>query len=139
MGFLDWGRNFFNSLPVVGGLTSTLWGDPQQEAMQKAFEQTQQELRKQRAYNMDTRANMMNQAQLAFGPRNQMLGQMMGQQGPAMDLSAILKNPMSQQQQDDIRTAAFGSQSPGAGTLAGGRHSMGGRWLGAAPSSKIRG
>lgn len=111
MGFFDWGRNLVNSLPVVGGLTSQLWGDPDQEAMQDAFKQSQQDLAKQRAYNMDARMNAMKQGALAFGQRNQMLGQMMGQRGPnaqAMDLGPMLQNPMSPAQQQDIRSSAFG-------------------------------
>lgn len=107
MGFLDWGRNFLNSMPLTGGITTSLWGDPDQERVQKAFEQSQQDLAKQRAYQMDSRSNMLSQGALAFGPRNQLLGQMNGQEGPLMDLSQILKNPMSQQQQQDIRSAAF--------------------------------
>ncbi len=112
MGLLDFGRKFINGLPIVGGITSNIWGDPSQEAVQDAFKQTQEQQAKQRAYSMDARMNAMNQGALAFGPRNQMLGQMMGQQGPAMDLGPMLQNPMGQQQQTDIRTAAFGKAPP---------------------------
>lgn len=112
MGFLDWGRGFMNSLPVAGGVFSSIWGDPKQEAHQQSFDDAERQLAQQRAYQMDSRSNMMSQGALAFGPRNQMMGQMMGQQGPAMDLSQILKNPMSQQQQQDIRSSAF--PNPGA-------------------------
>lgn len=107
MSLWDGFRNFSNSLPFVGGLTSSLWGDPDQENVQKAYQHSQQELAKQRFYNMDARNNMMSQGKLAFGPRNQMLGQMMGQQGPAMNLDYILKNPMGLEQQADIRSQAF--------------------------------
>lgn len=113
MGFFDFGRSFINGLPLVGGITSNLWGDPSQENMQRAFQQAQADMAKQRAYNMDGRMNAMGQGALAFGPRNDMLGQMMGKQGPAMDLAPMLKNPMPYQQQQDIRTAAFGSAPPG--------------------------
>ena len=113
MGLFDFGRKFINGLPIVGGITSNLWGDPGQEAMQQAFGDARQQLKADRAYNMEGRTNAMNQAALAFGPRNQMLGQMMGQQGPAMDLAPMLKNPMPYQQQQDIRQAAFGSAPPG--------------------------
>lgn len=110
MGFFDWGRGFINSLPIVGGVTSSLWGDPGQEDVQDAYKKAQQEQEKQRAYMMQGRMNAMNQGALAFGPRNQMLGEMMGKgQGQnAMDLQPMLQNPMPQQQQTDIRTAAFG-------------------------------
>lgn len=115
MGFLDFGRSFINSLPGVGGITSSLWGDPSQEAHQKSYERAQQMLAQQRSNMMDSRMNAMNQGALAFGPRNQMLGQMMGQQGPnaqAMDLAPMLQNPMSPSMQGDIRQAAFGSAPP---------------------------
>jgi len=115
MGFFDWGRNLVNSLPGVGGLTAGIWGDPGQEGVQDAYKQAQQMLAQQRSGMMDSRMNAMNQGALAFGPRNQMLGQMMGQQGPgaqAMDLAPMLQNPMSTAMQGDIRQAAFGSAPP---------------------------
>lgn len=112
MGFWDWSRNLTNSLPVIGGVSSAMFGDPDQEAVQRAYQQAQEEQRKQRAYQMDGRMNAMNQGALAFGPRNQMLGQMMGQQGPTMDLGPMMQNPMPMQQQQDIRQAAFGKGLP---------------------------
>jgi|KBSSwiStaDraftv2_1062776.scaffolds.fasta_scaffold255977_2 hypothetical protein len=123
MSFWDFGRRFVNGLPVVGGITSNLWGDPSQEAVQDAYGQAREEMAKNRSYNMDARMNAMNQAALAFGPRNQMLGQMMGQQGPLMDLTPMLQNPMSQAQQNDIRTQAFGSAPPSDGRAVGGAFS----------------
>lgn len=115
MSIFDFGRKFINGLPIVGGITSNLWGDPSQEAMQQAFGDARQQMATNRAYNMEGRTNAMNQAALAFGPRNQMLGQMMGQRGPnaqAMDLTPMLQNPMSPSMQGDIRQAAFGSAPP---------------------------
>lgn len=109
MGFFDFGRKFVNSLPGVGGLTSALWGDPSQEAVQQSFQQARDDMAKQRANMMGARMNAMNQGALAFGPRNQMLGQMMGQQGPLMDLGPMLQNPMPDNMQTDIRQAAFGN------------------------------
>ncbi len=111
MGFFDFGRKFINSLPGVGGMATTLWGDPSQEAHQRSFEQAREEQEKMRAYLMDARMNAMNQGALAFGPRNQMLGEMLGK-GPgqnAMDLGPMLQNPMTQAQQNDIRQQAFGN------------------------------
>lgn len=112
LGASDKGRGFVNSLPVVGGLTSQLWGDPSQEAVQQAYREAQQQLAKQRAYQMDARMNAMNQSAMAFGPRNEMLGQMMGKQGPLMDLGPMLQNPMPQGMQSDIQKAAFGTAPP---------------------------
>ena len=115
MGFFDWGRSFINSLPLVGGVTSSLWGDPSQEGVQDAYKQAQGQMAQQRSNVMDARMNAMNQGAMAFGPRNQMLGQMMGQRGPnaqAMDLKPMLQNPMTPQAQAGIRQAAFGSAPP---------------------------
>lgn len=110
MSLWDFGRRFTNSLPLVGGVSSALFGDPGHEDMQAAFQKAQQDLARNRMYNMDARMNAMNQSAMAFGPRNQMLGQMMGQQGPAMDLQSMMANPMPMAQQQDIRQAAFGNQ-----------------------------
>lgn len=114
MGFFDWGRSFINSIPIAGGLTSQLWGDPGQEGVQQAYGQAQDQMAKYRSGMMDSRMNAMNQGALAFGPRNQMLGEMMGK-GPGqnlMDLDPMLQNPMSQAMQGDIRQQAFGPAGP---------------------------
>ena len=114
MGFLDFGRSFLNSLPG-GGVLSSLWGDPSQEAHQRSFEEAQKMMAMQRSNQMDARMNAMNQGALAFGPRNQMLGQMMGQRGPnaqAMNLNPMMQNPMTPGAQASIRQAAFGSAPP---------------------------
>lgn len=120
MGFFDFGRRFINGLPGVGGVMTNLWGDPSQEGVQDAFSQAQQQQQMQRANMMDARTNAMNQSAMAFGPRNQMLGQMMGQQGPLMDLGPMLKNPMPQGMQNDIRQQAFGTAPPMDGRQVGG-------------------
>ena len=114
MGFFDWGRSLVNAIPGVGGLTTALWGDPSQEGVQDAYKKSQQQMAQQNLYNMDARMNAMNQGALAFGPRNAMLGQMMGQRGPnpqAMNLGPMSVNPMSSAQQQDIRQAAFGPEA----------------------------
>lgn len=115
MGLFDFGRKFLNSLPVAGGVLTQLWGDPTQEQHQKSFEQARQMMGQQRSNMMDARMNAMNQGALAFGPRNQILGQMMGQRGPnaqAMDLKPMMQNPMPPGMQGGIRQAAFGSAPP---------------------------
>ena len=90
MGFFDWARGVTNSLPVVGGISSAIFGDPSQEGVQDAYAKAQEQQRMQRANMMQARMNAMNQSAMAFGPRNDMLGQMMGKQGPAMDLGPML-------------------------------------------------
>ncbi len=110
----DKGRNLAGGLPFVGGMFKGIFGDPEQEAMQRAYEQAQQQMAMQRNNMMDSRMNAMGQGALAFGPRNQMLGEMMGK-GPnsnAMDLSPMMQNPMSPSMQGSIRQAAFGSAPP---------------------------
>ncbi len=137
MGLFDFGRKFINGLPIVGGVTSNLWGDPSQEGVQQAFEDAQRQMQMQRSNQMDGRMNAMQQGALAFGPRNQMLGQMMGQQGPAMNLDPMLQNPMPQQQQNDIRTAAFGSAPPTTAP-GGGPANVGGAFTGTGPQNPYR-
>ncbi len=138
MGFFDFGRSFLNALPIQGALTSALWGDPSQEAHQKSFDQAQQMMAGQRSNMMDARMNAMNQGALAFGPRNQMLGQMMGQQGPnaqAMNLAPMMQNPMTPQHQAGIRQAAFGSAPPTSAPpgMGGGPAPSGGQFTGGLP------
>lgn len=114
MGFFDWGRGLINKIPIYGGIASAVWGDPGQEDHQKSMAHAQREEEKMRAYMMDARMNAMNQGAMAFGPRNEMLGEMMGKgQGQnAMDLAPMLQNPMPQNMQNDIRTTAFGGAPP---------------------------
>lgn len=114
MGFFDWGRSLVNSLPGVGGITSNLWGDPSQEGVQDAYKQSRQQMAQQRSNMMDARMNAMNQGALAFGPRNQMLGEMMGMGKGTnfMDLGPMMQNPMPPAMQQGIRQAAFGSAPP---------------------------
>lgn len=113
MGLFDFGRKFVNSLPG-GGVFASLWGDPSQEAHQKSFEEAQRMLKDRRSDMMDSRMNAMNQAALAFGPRNQMLGEMMGmgKGANAMNLAPMLQNPMAPGMQQDIRKQAFGNAPP---------------------------
>lgn len=110
MGLWDSYRSFVNSMPLVGGMTSSLWGDPSQEAVQEAYKKAREQQAKDRAFMMQGRMNAMDQGALAFGPRNDMLGEMMGQRGkPAIDLQPMIRNPMPRMQQDQIVNAAFGN------------------------------
>jgi hypothetical protein len=104
-------RNFLNGIPFVGGMFKGLLGDPEHEAMQRAMAEAKEVLTRERAFSMQGNVNAMNQGALAFGPRNEMLGEMMGK-GPgqnAMDLGPMLQNPMPMGQQEEIRAAAFGA------------------------------
>lgn len=141
MGLLDFGRKFINGLPIVGGVASNLWGDPSQEGVQKAFGQARHDMAVNRSDMMDARMNAMNQSAMAFGPRNQMLGQMMGGQGPAMDMSQMLQNPMPQQMQSRIREAAFGPGGPPGAPppmAPGPRNDVGGAFTGVGAQNPYR-
>lgn len=142
MGFLDFGRSFLNKLPFTGGLTTSLWGDPSQENTAQVYDQAQQQMAQQRSGMMDSRMNAMNQGALAFGPRNQMLGEMMGK-GPgqnAMDLAPMMQNPMSPELQGNIRQAAFGSAPPQNAPpgYGGGIAQSSGAFSGAGPQNPYR-
>lgn len=139
----DRGRNILNGLPFIGGTMKGIFGDPEQEAMQRAMAEAQEKMAMQRSNMMDARMNAMNQGALAFGPRNQMLGQMMGQRDPgaqAMDIGPMLQNPMPMNMQQDIRTAAFGSAPPtNAPPGYGGQpQAPGGAFTGTGPQNPYR-
>lgn len=136
----DKGRNFLGGLPFVGGLFKGVFGDPEQEAMQRAMKEAQLKIAQQREYQMGGRMNAMNQGALAFGPRNEMLGEMLGKGrgNPAFDLAPMLKNPMTDAHQASIRNAAFGGAPTQAPTSAppgygGGPAVSGGTFTGQVP------
>lgn len=139
----DKGRNFAGGIPFVGGMFKGLFGDPEQEAMQRAFAEAQQKMAMQRNNMMDSRMNAMSQGALAFGPRNQMLGEMMGR-GPnsqAMDLAPMMQNPMSQGMQSGIREAAFGTAPPSnapPGMGGGPTRNVGGAFTGVGQQNPYR-
>lgn len=144
MSLWDFGRKFMNAIPIQGAFTSALWGDPSQEGVQDAYGKAQEEQAKQRAYMMDAQMNAMNQSALAFGPRNMMLGEMMGK-GPgqnALDLTPMLQNPMSLPQQQDIRQQAFGGAAPPSApppmAPPGTYNQVGGAFSGTGPQNPYR-
>lgn len=95
-------RSFMNSLPVAGGLFESLWGSPEQEAHQKSMEQAKQAMFQYRPWAMDAGMNVMNNQAAAFGPMQQLIGQMYGN-GAQMDFGKIIQNPFSAEHQANIR------------------------------------
>lgn len=102
-------RSFVNSLPVVGGVFESIWGSPEQEAKQAAMEQAKQAMFAYRPMAMDTRMNAMQNSAAAFGPMQQLMGQMYGQ-GAQTDMSKLISNPFPDRMQDDMRQMAKPAQ-----------------------------
>jgi hypothetical protein len=111
MSFWDSMRSGVNSIPIVGGVTSGVWGDPAQEAHQKQLEQNKKQLQQYRPVNMQGRMNAMNQSALAFEPLQKLMAQMYGQ-GAVPNMQGMLKNPMPQEGMDQMYQAAYGRGAP---------------------------
>jgi hypothetical protein len=127
MGAWDWTRNFVNNIPIVGGFTSSAFGDPKQEAKQDAFRQATAQINQARPEMMQSRLNAMSNTSAAFQPMNKMLQQTYGgfsdpkmqtQEGQMdpnsgmMDFNQLNQNPMTQGMQDQMYMAAFGRPAP---------------------------
>lgn len=85
---------FWNELPLVGGLLGGIFGNPEEEAHQKALQQARQDMYKYRPEAMDARMNAMGTMSHAFEPVNNMMGQAYGP-GAQQDWSQLIKNPFS--------------------------------------------
>lgn len=96
---------FWNELPLVGGLAGAIFGNPEQEAHQKALAQAAKKMMEYRPYAMDTRMNIMGNMAHAFEPMNNMMGQMYGQ-GAMMPIQQTIQNPFPQQMQEGMRNEA---------------------------------
>jgi hypothetical protein len=112
-------RRLVNSIPVVGGIGSSIWGDPDQEAHQKAMKRASGQAAQYRPELMNSRMNAISQMSQAFEPMNQMMQQVYGGgqpgKGPTggmMDIEAMTQNPMSQGMQDQMYQSAFGTNAP---------------------------
>jgi hypothetical protein len=106
----DKGRSFAGNLPIVGGLAKSVFGDPAEEAHQKAMQQVAAAAAKRRPEMMQSRMNAMGQMSQAFEPMNRMTAEMngMGPDARMMDIQAMTQNPMSQGMQDQMYQSAFG-------------------------------
>jgi hypothetical protein len=106
----DKGRSFAGNLPIVGGLAKSVFGDPAEEAHQKAMQQVAAAAAQRRPEMMQSRMNAMGQMSQAFEPMNRMTAEMngMGPDARMMDIQAMTQNPMSQGMQDQMYKSAFG-------------------------------
>lgn len=104
-------RSITNSLPIVGGLSSAIFGDPNQEDHQKQMEAAAQRIKQYRPMAMQGRMNAMNQGSLAFNPLNELMSQMYGP-GARQDIQGMNKNPLPRQEQDRAYMEAFGHPAP---------------------------
>lgn len=96
---------FWNEIPLVGGLLGGIFGNPEQEAHEKALKRAQQEMFQYRPEALDARMNAMHSMAGAFGPANNMMGQMYGS-GAQMDVGSMIQNPFSPEAQARMRAMA---------------------------------
>jgi hypothetical protein len=115
----DRGRRMINSVPIFGPIAKTIFGDPDQEAHERAMKQASNEMSANRVGMMESRVGSMQNMAQAFEPMNQMLQQMyggssagQGQNGGLVDLQALTKNPFTQGMQDNMYQSAFGHKAP---------------------------
>lgn len=97
---------FWNELPVVGGLAGAVFGNPEQEAQQRAMQQASQAMMRYRPDAMNARMNVMGNMSHAFNPMNNLMGQMYGQ-GAMMPIEQTIQNPFSKQMQEGMMQQAF--------------------------------
>jgi hypothetical protein len=93
MGAWDSTRKFFNSIPVAGGLTQSIFGSPEQEESARTASRIQQELEASRPENAAQRMRVAQQSALAFAPLGNMMEGMYGP-GARIDTQAMLRNPL---------------------------------------------
>lgn len=85
---------FWNEIPVVGGLLGGIFGNPEEDAHQKALKQARQDMYAYRPEAMQANMNVMGNMAHAFEPMNNMMGQAYGPQAQ-MDWSKMVQNPFS--------------------------------------------
>lgn len=104
---------WWNELPVVGGLAGAVFGNPEQDAQQKAMNDASAAMMRYRPDAMNARMNAMGSMQHAFDPMNHLMGQMYGPQAQ-MNMQQTLQNPFPQAMQSSMVDQAFAPQvSPG--------------------------
>jgi hypothetical protein len=115
----DRGRRMINSVPIFGPIAKTIFGDPDQEAHERAMKQAADEMSANRVGMMESRVGSMQNMAQAFEPMNQMMQQMYGggatgkgPNGGMLDLQAMAQNPFTQGMQDNMYQSAFGRKAP---------------------------
>lgn len=110
-----------NSIPIVGGLSTAIFGDPNQEAHQQQLAQNKADIAAYRPEVLRARLNAMNQGALAFNPLNNLMGQMYGQ-GAQMDMKQMMQNPFATSNRS--YKDAFGGHSSYADAFSGNTQKM---------------
>lgn len=112
-------RRPLNAIPVIGGLGTAIWGDPDQEAHEAAMKKMSAAAAQYRPELMNSRMQSISQMSQAFEPMNQMMQQVYGGGKPGagptggfMDIQSMIQNPMSQGMQDQMYQNAFGRRAP---------------------------
>jgi hypothetical protein len=108
MSFLDGARSFVNGIPILGGITESIWGSPEQEEMNARMGRVHKAYQQYRPQMMEAQMNAFNNMSHAFAPTNNLLTQMYGQ-GSAPDMGQIVQNPFPQQMQKGMYSDAFGN------------------------------
>jgi hypothetical protein len=115
----DRGRRMINSVPIFGPIAKTIFGDPDQEAHERAMKQASNEMSANRVGMMESRVGSMQNLAQAFEPMNKMMQTMygggatgQGQNGGMLDLQSITQNPFTQDMQDNMYMSAFGRKAP---------------------------
>jgi hypothetical protein len=115
----DDGKRTLNSLPIVGAVSESIFGNPDEEAHLKKMKQAETQLNQARPAMMQSRMNAVNNMSGAFEPMNNMMqqayggGNMPSHGGSGMfDLERMRQNPMSMGQQSQMNAKAFGQASP---------------------------
>jgi hypothetical protein len=89
---MDGLRRGLNSVPIAGGVFSSIWGDPDQEAHAAAMEQAAKQYEQYRPLAADARFQAFNNMSAAFGPMQQLMAQMYGK-GATTPFSAMVQQP----------------------------------------------
>lgn len=101
-GIVDSGRSFLNSLPIAGGIFEGLFGSPEQEAHARELARVKAAYEAYRPEMQANRFGAMQNQSAAFGPMQQLMGQMYGP-GAQMDFSKIVQNPFANSQNPKMR------------------------------------
>lgn len=85
-------RRPLNHIPLLGGLGSSIWGDPDQDRMQDALAASIAEAKRVQPLMHQRDLTQARQTMGAYAPVNDLIGQMYGP-GAKIDLGALLADP----------------------------------------------
>jgi len=92
MSFFDTFRNIVNPIPGIGTLGQAIWGDPGEEALQKAIKANKAEYERLQPLMHQRNLNQARQQAGAYAPLNDLMGRMYGPQAK-IDYEALLADP----------------------------------------------